>query len=136
MILVDTDGLLRGLVRTETHHDEVRNFLENNDEPLIMSPFVLGELNYWLRKRLGQAAAISLLREVEDGAYEFVPVDLADLAEARTVIESQPGLEISLADASLVVLARKLRCDRVLTYDKHFRTLQPGGPGSYFTLLP
>lgn len=136
MILVDTDGLLRGLVHTEPGHNRVKAFLEGSDDALIMSPFVLAELNYLLRKHLGQEAAIALLTDIEEGAYEYISADLADVIEARKVISSHSALPISLADASLVVLARKLQCWNVLTTDVHFRSLQPSGEKSYFTLVP
>jgi predicted nucleic acid-binding protein len=110
--------------------------LDDNDEPLILSPLILAELDYFLRKRLGQDEQLRLLMEVEAGSYELQLFDTNDVTEARHVIEQHRALRISLADASIVVLARKLGADRVLTFDEHFRTLEPRGSGTYFTVLP
>jgi predicted nucleic acid-binding protein len=136
LILIDTDGLYRALDASARDHEDVRNVLESTDEPLILSPFVLAELDYFIRKKLGQEAQLELLSEIEDGAYELQLFDSNDVAEARSIINQNSALGISLADASIVVLARKLRAQRVLTFDGHFRKLQPDGATSFFVLLP
>jgi predicted nucleic acid-binding protein len=136
LILVDTDGLYRALDASDPKHYDVREVLESTDEPLVMSPFVLTELDYFIRKRLGRTVQLDLLSEVEDGAYELQLFDSNDVAEARLIINQYSALGISLADASIVVLARKLRTRTVLTFDNHFRTLQPNGASSFFVLLP
>jgi predicted nucleic acid-binding protein len=136
VILVDTNGLYRALDGADPKHQRIREVLEATDEPLILSPFVLAELDYFIESRLGKAAQLALLAEVEAGSYELQLFDENDVTEARAVIDQYAALPISLADASIVVLARKLGIDRVLTCDGHFRTLQPGGPTSFFTLLP
>jgi uncharacterized protein len=136
LIIVDTDGLYRALDASAPHHQGVRNVLESTDDPLILSPFVLAELDYVIRKRLGQHVQLELLFEIESGVYELQLFDSNDIAEARSIVKQQAALGISLADASIVVLARKLRTQHVLTFDGHFRKLQPDGSASFFVLLP
>jgi predicted nucleic acid-binding protein len=94
------------------------------------------QLDYFLRKKMGRAAQRQFLAEVEQGAYDLQAFNGRDVAEAHAVIKAHDGLKISLADASIVVLARRSAIDRVLTFDGHFRTLRPGGAGSHFTVLP
>jgi predicted nucleic acid-binding protein len=136
VILLDTDGLFNGLDASAERHQQVRQFLEQSDDPLILSPFVLAELDYFLRDRLGRYAEDALLSEVATGAYELQLFDNRDVAEAHAIIEQHDRLGISLADASIVVLARRFDVRRVLTFDRHFRALKPAGPGSFFTLVP
>jgi predicted nucleic acid-binding protein len=135
VILVDTAALLEGLDASAPQHEAVRDFLNRSNEPLLLSPLVLAELDYFLRDRIGQSAQVDFLKEVEAGSYELQLFDSGDLTEARSIIEQYASLGISLADASIVVLARRFRVNRVLTFDGHFRTISPAS-GSFFVLLP
>jgi len=95
---------------------------------LLLSPFVLAELDYLLAARVGSAARTSLLAEVESGAYQLEPLSGADVGEALTLIRRHAGLGVSLADASVVVLARRHAVQDLLTLDeRHFRTLAVDG---------
>jgi hypothetical protein len=101
---------------------------------LLLSPFVLAELDY-LAARVGSSARTSLLAEVGSGAYQLEPLSGADVGEALTLIRRHAGLGVSLADASVVVLARRHAVQDLLTLDeRHFRTLAVDGRP--FRLLP
>jgi hypothetical protein len=102
---------------------------------MLLSPFVLAELDHLLLSRVGEGARTSLLREVQRGAYLLEPMAGVDVARALEIIERHADLGISLADASIVVLAERHRIRDVLTLDeRHFRVLQAGGKP--FRLLP
>ena len=104
--------------------------------PLVLSPFVLAELDYLTARRLGPADQGLLLAEVARGAYQLEPFTATDVAEARDVIDQYADLRISLADASIVVLARRHAAHDVLTLDdRHFRVLR-GPRDRPFRLLP
>ena len=84
---------------------------------------------------MGHHARTSLLGEVERGAFTLEPFSTVDLSEALEVIQRHSDLEISLADASIVVLASRHKIQDVLTLDeRHFRTLAANGKP--FRLLP
>jgi predicted nucleic acid-binding protein len=136
VILLDTSGLLAAIDASQRSHEAARHALERNEGPLVLSPFVLAELDYLLATRVGVAAELALLDEVGAGAYELASFDARDVAEARTLIDSYRDLALGLADASIAVLARRLDADVVLTLDeRHFRALR--GPGGRpFRLLP
>lgn len=58
------------------------------------------------------------------------------MRHALEVDRRYSGLDLGLADASLVVLAERYRTRRLLTFDeRHFRAVAPLQGGS-FTLLP
>ena len=136
MILLDTSGVLAALVSSQRAHDAARRALEEDAGPLVLSPFVLAELDYFLSRRIGLDAALAFLAEIEAGAYELASFDASDVGEARRIVEAYRDLDIGLADASLVVLAGKLGTERILTLDeRHFRTLRAPS-GRAFTLLP
>lgn len=135
MILLDTSGLLAALDSAQRHHIEAAASLAASPPPLLLSPFVLAELDYLLASRVGGAARTSLLGEVERGAYQLQPFSAEDVHDARVIIERHADLGISLADASIAVLANRHRTRDVLTLDeRHFRVLTAGGKP--FRLLP
>ena len=135
MILADTSGVFAALDRSQRSHAATRTVVETG-EALILSPFVLAELDYLLSTRISVAASVELLRDVEAGSYELASFTPEDVGKARHIVERHDDLGIGLADASIVVLADHYGCDRVLTLDeRHFRALRTTA-GSTFTLLP
>ena len=135
MILADTSGVFAALDRSQRSHAATRTVVETG-EALILSPFVLAELDYLLSTRISVAASVELLRDVEAGSYELASFTPEDVGKARHIVERHDDLGIGLADASIVVLADHYGCDRVLTLDeRHFRALRTTA-GSAFTLLP
>ena len=135
MILLDTSGLWAALDAAQRSHAQARASLVAATAPLLLSPFVLAELDYLLAARVGSSARTSLLAEVESGAYQLEPFSAADVREALTLIRRHSSLGVSLADASIVVLARRHAVADLLTLDeRHFRTLTVDGRP--FRLLP
>jgi predicted nucleic acid-binding protein len=135
VILLDTSGLLAALDAAQRRHPEAAASLAAAIPPLLLSPFVLAELDYLLAGRVGEAARTSLLREVERGAYQLQPFSAGDVRAARAIIERHADLRISLADASIAVLAARNKVNDLLTLDeRHFRVLTAGRRP--FRLLP
>lgn len=135
MILLDTSGLLAALDGAQRRHSDAAATLDAAHPPLLLSPFVLAELDYLLLSRVGERARMSLLEEVERGAYQLQPFSAADVRAARSIIGRHRDLEISLADASVAVLAERHDVRDVLTLDeRHFRVITAAGKP--FRLLP
>lgn len=135
MILVDTSGLLAALDSSQRHHREAAASLRAADPPLLLSPFVLAELDYLIADRIGEGQRSSLLSEIDRGAYQLASFAAADVREARAIIEQHADLRVSLADASIAVLATRHAINDVLTLDdRHFRILTANGRP--FRLLP
>jgi predicted nucleic acid-binding protein len=135
VILLDTSGLLSALDSSQAHHSEAAASLSSASPPLLLSPFVLAELDYLIASRVGSAARARLLEEVKRGAYTLETMTAKDIASAHAVIERYADLGISLADASIVVLAQRHGTRDVLTLDeRHFHVLTT--KGKHFRLLP
>lgn len=125
MILLDTSGLLSALDESQRYHRECAAFLSQVSPPLLLSPFVLAELDYLLMRNIGRGAQAALLEEVARGAYLLEPFGATDVARAKEVIERYADLEVGLADASIVVLAERHGVSEVLTLDeRHFRAMR------------
>jgi predicted nucleic acid-binding protein len=136
VILLDTSGLLSAIDGSQRHHADCAAALSRASPPLLLSPFVLAELDYLLSQHVGSDAQIALLDEVARRAYQLEPFGPADVAAAREILEKYASLRIGLADASIVVLAERHRAREVLTLDeRHFRALRTHDR-KRFKLLP
>jgi hypothetical protein len=125
VILVDTSGLLSALDESQRHHHECAAALLEASSPLLLSPFVLAELDYLLMRHIGRRAQAAMLDEVARGVYQLEPFGAADVARAKEVIERYTDLQVGLADASIVVLAERHAATEVLTLDeRHFRAMR------------
>lgn len=136
MILLDTSGLLAAIDSSQNQHAEAAAALREAGGPLLLSPFVLAELDYLLASRVSAKAQRALLDEVARGAYQLESFTAADVASATAVIRRYRNLVIGLADASIVVLAERHGLLDVLTLDRrHFQVLR-GPEGRRFRLRP
>jgi len=136
VILLDTSGLLAALDSSQNRHAQAAAALHTVSGPLLLSPFVLAELDYLLATRVGVRAQRALLDEVARGAYRLEPFTTEDVAAAALVLRRYRDLEIGLADASIVVLAERYAVLDVLTLDhRHFQALR-GPRGRRFRIHP
>ena len=125
MILLDTSGLLSAIDESQRQHVRCVAAIGGAEGGLLLSPFVLAELDHLLSVRVGTAAQRMLLDEVARGAYVLEPFSASDVAAALDVIVRYRDLHIGLADASIVVLAARHGVRDVLTLDeRHFRALR------------
>jgi predicted nucleic acid-binding protein len=135
-LVVDTSGLLAALAADQRLHASARRALAEEVGDLVLSPFVLAELDYLVTRELGTDASLELLSDVARGAYALAGFGDEDVAVALEVIDRYRDLGIGLADASLVVLAEREGTRRILTLDeRHFRALR-ASDGRPFVLLP
>jgi len=136
VIVADTSGLLALFNAREPTHEAVHQALEGSREVLVVSPYVVAELDYLVSTRIGVQAELGVLRELSGPGYELAAIDAALLSETAQVVEQYADQRIGATDASIVVLAQRHRTDRILTLDRrHFEVLRRPD-GRSFTLLP
>jgi predicted nucleic acid-binding protein len=134
--IADTSGLLALFNAAEPDHDAVRRVVAGMTDPLVVSPYVVAELDYLVASRVGVDAELAMLDELAGGAYELAQLDAADLARASSLIARYRDQAIGIADASIVMLADRFRTREILTLDRrHFDVLRPLS-GGRFRLLP
>lgn len=136
MIIADTSGLLALFNRREPSHTAVRTAVYAEPDGLVVSPFVVAELDCLVATRLGVDAELSVLDELAGGAYHLAPFSATDLGVARGQVDRYRDQAIGIADASLIVLADRHRTHSVLTLDRrHFDVLR-ALDGRPFDVLP
>lgn len=136
MIIADASGLLAFFNRAEPAHASVSAAVHGAAKPLVVSPFVIAELDYLAATRLGVDAELAIIGELASGAYTLPQLTTDELTTCAEIIDRYRDQEIGATDASLVVLAARYRTRTVLTLDRrHFDVLRPLD-GGRFTLLP
>lgn len=136
VLLVDANALYIQANRHDPRHRVVAEILRSETELLVTSELILAEADYLILDKLGVAAELAFLADVASGTFVSECLSRAELAEALGVVRGFRDLKRGLADASLVVLARRFRTNRLLTFDERaFRAVTPLQGGS-FTLLP
>jgi predicted nucleic acid-binding protein len=136
VIVLDTGGLYAALDGNEALHGRAAGALASARPPRVLSPFVLAELDYLIGSRVGHDAQVALLEQVERGVYQLDPFSADDVSQARRIMDRYADLRLGLADASVVVLARRHQTlDLLCTDQRHFRSLRGHG-GRPFRLLP
>jgi len=136
VIIADTSGLLALFNRREPAHVAVRAYVEAAGEELVVSPYVLAELDCLLATRVGGDGELAVLRELVGGAYVLANLEAEEVARAVEMIERYRDLGIGIADASLVVLAERFRTRTILTLDRRrFEVVRPIG-GGRFKIVP
>jgi predicted nucleic acid-binding protein len=140
IVVADTSGLLAAFDKSQAHHSGARSVLLS--EHLLISPFVLTELDHLVRRDLGFEAAMSIMdalaARMDTGQYRLASIHLADLQSAQQVRRAYLNLSLDLTDAINVVLADRHQTNLLLTFDhRDFRVVRPLGPRfAGFQLLP
>jgi predicted nucleic acid-binding protein len=114
----------------------VQRILTEEQGPLVLPAPVSAEIDYLLRRRVGEPARRAFLDDLAAGRFDVECLERLDYARIVGLERQYADLRPGLADLSVVVTAARLRCTRILTFDeRHFRAIRPLY-GDAFTLLP
>lgn len=124
-VIADTSALIAFYSESGDEHDDVTAWLAAHDEAIVVSPYVVAELDYLVATRKGVEAELEVLAELAGGAYELAAMSAADITRAAALIRRYRDLGIGITDASLVVFAARYQTDTILTLDRrHFGALR------------
>ena len=138
MIICDTSGLVAAYDKAEPAGPAVRELLDAEAGALVVSPFVLAELDYLLLSKAGVRAELSLLNDLANDVYQVAGFTGQDAERVARLAEQHEALKLGIADAHTMILAtaERYRTKRILTFDhRHFRAVKPLD-GGVFTILP
>lgn len=125
-LIIDTSGYLAGVFAKHPEHAAVRRVLAEVEQPPVISPTVVAELDYMVLDARGVEQELAVIDELTSGAYELADVDTDDLRSARHLVAEYSDLKIGLTDAVNAVLAERYETNELLTTDqRHFRTITP-----------
>lgn len=137
MIIADTSGLYTIFNRRQPEHQAARVAVEHDGGPLLLSPLVLAELDYFILTRLGAQAGQKVLTELRSTAYRLASFTDDDFKLASEVAGKYSDMQLGLTDASIVVQAARHKTTKILSLDhKHFTAVRPLTGDASFILLP
>ncbi|MCL2489564.1 MAG: PIN domain-containing protein [Propionibacteriaceae bacterium] len=128
-MIIDTSVLLAFFHPKESSHKAVSDLLGQADEPLIVSPYVIAELDYLVLTRLGVNNELKVIRALLEPAWEIAKITDAQFSLAAELIERYADERIGLTDAINVILADTHHTNKIATLDRrHFSVLRlPNG---------
>lgn len=135
-MILDTSALLAYFDRNEPRHDALAEVIEGTSEPLVVSPYVVAELDYLVLNRHGARAEQAVLDELSGGAWELASIDRTRLAAARDVVAQYADIPVGVADASNLVLAQAYGTTTIATLDRRHFTILRFADGSAPRIVP
>ena len=125
-LILDTGPLYASLDRSDRDHLACRALIEKADESLVIPAPVLVEIDYWIHQRLTPGVLVSLLADVESGAYRVADLEPADYARVRELCDRYADSDIGFVDAAVFALVERLGEPKLATLDRrHFALLRP-----------
>jgi predicted nucleic acid-binding protein len=136
VLIIDASAMFAQADRDDPAHESVRAVLETETEALVTSQLAVAEADYLILDRLGVDSWLAFLEDLESGTFAADCLTPVELRTARELASRYRDLRLGLTDISLILLARRHRTRRLLTFDEHaFRNVTPLQGGT-FTLLP
>jgi uncharacterized protein len=135
-LVIDAAPLVALADQDEPRRDEILELLRADRGELFIPAPVTAEIDYLLGQRVGARARRAFLEDLAARRYETPALDPRDYEASLDLDRRYADLKLGLADLAVVVLARRLGTNRILTFDqRHFRAVRPLQGGA-FTLLP
>jgi predicted nucleic acid-binding protein len=135
-VIVDTSALLAYFDANEPQHQAVSEAIESSDETLVVSPYVIAEVDYLVLTRHGSEAERAVLAELAGGAWELAPMDRTRLEAAADLVRRYADVPIGVTDASNIVLAQAYQTDTIATLDRRHFSILRFADGSAPRVLP
>jgi predicted nucleic acid-binding protein len=132
--VVDAGPLFAATNAADPDHAACTEVLRRSDIRLVIPALILTEATYLVERRLGPAVEARFLASFADlDVRAPEPEDWKDIA---ALVHRFRDLPLGGADASLIVLANRLRTRLIVTLDqRHFRVVK-NAAGQPFELLP
>jgi len=120
----------------DRHHRACLELLETHPGPLIVPTLVVTEVSYLLATRLGIEAEVRFLGDLASGAFHVEAVAPGDWIRIAELVARYHDLPLGTVDASVVVVAERLRASTIATVDRRdFSVIRPAHTDQ-FELLP
>jgi len=135
-LLVDAAPLVAFADARDPAFPQIDRLLRTAPGPLVIPAPVTAEVDYLLGRRLGNGPRRSFISDLAAGRFAVACLEREEYTAIGDLDARYTGLDLGLADCSLVVLARRFDTRRILSFDeRHFRAVKPLQGGA-FTILP
>jgi len=135
-LIVDAAPLVALADAAEPRRAAILETLREEPGSLVIPAPTTAEVDFLLAQRFGDAARRAFVGDLAAGRFTVDCLEREDYAMVDELEARYEGLGLGLADCALVILARRHRTRRVLSFDeRHLRAVAPLDGGA-FTLLP
>lgn len=125
MLTLDTSGLVALISSADRHHRAAVDAFQRDNGPYIIPLAIMAEIAYIIEQRIGSALMLTLLEDVQSGAYQL-DAEAGDLPRIAQLVRRYADLRLGFADSAVVACAER-RGGRVLTTDhRHFSVVARG----------
>lgn len=116
--IIDTGPIVAFFDGSDRYSSPFREFLKSFSGRLYTTLSVVTEASYLLEDI--QPAQLDFIQWIKDGAIEIVDITGLDFALIHTYMLKYSDTPMDFADATLVILAHKLKVNRIITLDTDF----------------
>jgi predicted nucleic acid-binding protein len=135
-VIIDAAPLVALSQPDDPRRDAVLDVLRSESGSLVIPAPVTAEIDYMLGERFGRAARVAFLKDLATGRFDVACLEHEDYTRISELDARYADLELGLADCAVIVLARRYKTSRVVSFDeRHFRAVTPLQGGA-FALLP
>ena len=125
-LVIDTGPLYATLDVDDMHHYACAELVVRARERLVLPAPILPEVDYLCHERLGGDAFLSVLAEIERGAYEVEELRPPDYRRVAEICDEYRDLKIGFVDAAVLAIVERLRETKLATLDRrHFGVVRP-----------
>ena len=134
VLLTDTGPLVAAIDADDAHHERCVAFLDAQADPLLTTWPVVTEAAWLLRGSPG--GVIALLRMIEDGQLLLAPLDPSAAPRLSEIVRTYAKSRVQLADASVIVVAERLKLDTIFTLDRRDFSFLKTADGAVLKIVP
>jgi predicted nucleic acid-binding protein len=117
-LVLDTGVSLALLNVEDRYHEACARLVSTRLEVLVIPAATLGELNYWVRKRMNVRVWQTFVADIQAGAYRLEPSTEGDLVRAAEIEVQYESLKLGFVDAAVIALCERLGEPKVATIDR------------------
>ena len=135
-LILDAGPLFASLDRNDSYHIASRDLIQRTDERLVIPAPVLPEVDYLISSRLHPGILVSLLRDIDAGAFQVAELEAGDYPRILELCEQYADSDIGFVDAAVLAIVERFNEPKLATLDhRHFGILRPRHVES-LTLVP
>lgn len=134
--IVDAAPIVAAADARDPNRAIVQRLLREEEGDLVVPAPVSAEVDYLLGTRIGPQARSAFLGDLARQRFLVACLNPEEYQEVLALDRRYADLDPGLADLSVVVLAKRFGCRRLISFDERdFRAMTPLQGGT-FTLLP
>ena len=134
LAIVDSGPLLATANDADPDHRACVDFLTRTDIEMVIPALSVAEICYFLGQRHGADAEATFVSGLAD--FRVVAPDPEDWPQIGALVRTYADLPLGATDASVAVLADRLRTRRIVTLDRRHFSIIRNSEGRAFELYP